>query len=397
MPKKRKRKPVEPDRPDGRGWRIAFLLLCTVGVCLSADLLRLHVNVHTNPDYHSYCAMSEWVNCDSVAASDYSVLLGLPLSVWGLVGYTAMGLLAVWGLRRHDRGPLWPFGLAFWLGLLFALAGVALYLVSHLAIEAVCIVCGGTYLVNLGLALTAWMAVRRAGSTPGRALSADLASLRAGPGPVLTFAVVLLACVAVLSVAIPSYWRVELPTGPGGLPVGVTEHGHPWIGAREPVLEIVEYSDYQCPHCQRGHEEVRKLIESRPDLVRLVHRQYPLDHHCNSMVNRPFHPYACDYAKLSWCAQQQGSFWEANDFLFKHGRRRGSVGVAELADALELDEDSLRNCLSSDEAKRVVQEDLEAGRALQIRGTPTFVVNGRTYPGRVPPEVIQEILGSELQ
>ena len=41
-----------------RGWRVAFLVLCTIGVCLSADLLRLHVNVHTNPDYRSYCAMS---------------------------------------------------------------------------------------------------------------------------------------------------------------------------------------------------------------------------------------------------------------------------------------------------------------------------------------------------
>ena len=70
--KQRKKKPAAAVRePVGRGWRIAFLVLCTVGACLSADLLRLHVNVHTDPDYHSYCAMSERVNCDTVAASDY--------------------------------------------------------------------------------------------------------------------------------------------------------------------------------------------------------------------------------------------------------------------------------------------------------------------------------------
>ena len=69
----------------------------------SISLARLHVNVHTDPDYQSYCAMSERVNCDTVALSDYAVFLGLPVSLWGLLGYVFMGALAVWGLRGHSR------------------------------------------------------------------------------------------------------------------------------------------------------------------------------------------------------------------------------------------------------------------------------------------------------
>ena len=53
----------EPGRETVRGWRVAYLTIATVGICLSADLMRLHVNVHTDPDYQSYCAMSESVNC----------------------------------------------------------------------------------------------------------------------------------------------------------------------------------------------------------------------------------------------------------------------------------------------------------------------------------------------
>jgi protein-disulfide isomerase/uncharacterized membrane protein len=382
-----------PQNDFTRGWRIAFLVLCTVGVCLSADLLRLHVNVHTNPDYHSYCAMSEWVNCDSVAASDYSVFLGLPLSLWGLWCYTTLGALAVWGLRRHGRGPTWPFGLVFWLGLCASGLGVALFLVSHMVVKSVCIVCGGTYVVNFALATTAFMALRRAGTGPWRALAEDLRSISTRTSTVALFAAVTAAVPVALWAGVPHYWRVELPTGPGGLPVGVTREGHPWIGAEDPVLEIVEFSDYQCPHCRRGHDDVRKLIESHPGLVRLIHRQYPLDHNCNTALQQPFHPFACDYARMSHCAQQQGRFWEANDYLFEHGRQHSPVAVGDLAAALDLDADEMRACLRRDESRQAIQRDLEAGWALQIRGTPTFVVHGRAYPGRIPREVIDGILG----
>jgi protein-disulfide isomerase len=177
----------------------------------------------------------------------------------------------------------------------------------------------------------------------------------------------------------------------------VTEEGHPWIGAAEPVLEILEYSDYQCPHCRRGHDEMRQLIAANAETIRLVHRQFPLDHHCNMALSRPFHPQACRYAMLSYCAQQQGRFWEANDFLFAQGRRKQPVTSGELAAGINIDLAALESCMSSNDAKLAIQHDLEAGRALQIRGTPTFVVNGVTYPGRVPRDVIDAALGGSAR
>jgi len=377
---------------NARGWRIAFLVLCTVGACFSADLLRLHVNVHTDPDYHSYCAMSERVNCDTVALSDFSVFLRLPVALWGLLGYLFMGALSVWGLRGRPRGPDWPLGLLFYLALFSSLLGIALFLVSHLIVESVCVVCGGTYLVNLGLAFVAYMALRRGGSGFAGALTRDLRVASSARGPLAALLVVFAAALAASWLVIPPYWRVESATGPGGLAVGVTPGGHPWIGAVEPVLVITEYSDYQCPHCQRGHDEVRKLIETHPGRVRVVHRNYPLDQECNAAIQRPFHPYACRYAVLSHCAEEQGRFWEANDYLFANGRRRLPVTLEELARVLDLDRDELRACAASDEARDAVQRDLEAGRELGIRGTPTYVVGGETYPGRIPAEVVAAVL-----
>ena len=126
--------------------------------------------------------------------------------------------------------------------------------------------------------------------------------------------------------------------------------------------------------------------------MRLVHRHYPLDHHCNPAVRQVFHPEACRYAVMAYCAQEQGKFWEANDYLFAHGRDRSPVSVEDLASGAGLDAEKLRACLSGDKARRAIQRDLAAGRALGVRGTPTFVVAGVTYPGRIPPEVIRSAL-----
>jgi protein-disulfide isomerase/uncharacterized membrane protein len=375
-------------------WRIAFLVFATVGACLSADLMRLHVKVHTDPEYHSYCAISERANCETVAASEHAVVFDLPLALWGLLAYLAMGALAVWGLRRPATPPSWPFGMLYALTAFSSVVSVYLFAISHFVVQSLCVVCMGTYLVNFILLFIAMSEIHRLGLGPVAALHAELRSaLRERFPRFALFVGVFPAAALVTGISIPHYGHVEVSRGPGGAEVGTTPEGHPWIGAAHPTLTITEFSDYQCPHCSRGHDEMRKLIEAYPERVRLVHRHYPLDHHCNERMTRPFHPHACEYAKMAACAQKQDRFWEANDYLFANGRRRDPVQADELALEIDGDTDKLIQCVQDDAASVPIQEDLEAGRKLSIRGTPTFVIGDRIYPGQIPPEVIRKALG----
>ena len=364
-----------------------------MGACLSADLARLHVNVHTDPHYRSYCAMSERVNCETVAASDYAVFAGLPVAVWGLLAYVVMGLLTAFGLARRLPTPAWPFGALWWLAAVSCVYGVFLFVLSHFVIESVCLVCAGTYVVNVGLLAAAWIELKRAGVGPVRALREDLRTAVAKPALPVTLIAVSAVAVLVLEIAVPSYWHLETTRGPEGLPVGLTEEGHPWIGASKPKLTIVEYSDYQCHHCQRGHTELRKLVSEHPAKLRLVHRHYPLDQACNELLKRPFHEHACKYAVLAECAGEQGRFWEANDFLFAQGRRKEAVTAPELAAAIDLEAKALRACAKTTKPLATVTADLAEGRKLRIRGTPTYVVGDQTYPGKIPQDVLAPILG----
>ena len=374
-------------------WRISFLVVATVGICLSADLERLHVKVHTDPAYHSYCAISEWANCETVAASDYAVFLKLPVAVWGLLAYLVMGALAIWGLNRPNDPVSWPFGILCWMNLFSSATGTFLYFVSHFIIESVCVVCMGTYLVNLSLLFISLCEIRRFGFGPVSALKAEIGSLGRRWLALTVFAATGVIALLVLWLTVPPYWKLSATKGPGGLQVGATPEGHPWIGAKKPVLNVEEFSDYQCPFCRKGHDEIRKLVQKHSDRVRLVHRNYPLDQACNQQLKRPFHPHACRYAAMAVCAQKLGRFWEANDILYSRGREQEPVTVADLARASGIEANRLIECLRSEQTARQIQHDLEAGRALKIRGTPTYIIGERSYPGAIPPEVLKEALG----
>ena len=164
----------------------------------------------------------------------------------------------------------------------------------------------------------------------------------------------------------------------------MTADGHPWIGARDPELTVVEFSDYQCPFCSRGHRIMRTLVRAHPTVIRLVHRHFPLDEACNPIIDRPFHRRACYYAALAVCAGEQKKFWAANDYLYTHGRDQAPVGPDLLAQQLGLDLPELNECLER-RASDAMKGDLEEGVRLNITGTPTFMVDGKLYPGRVPP------------
>jgi len=364
-------------------WRIAFLVLCIIGACFSVELLRLHVKVYTDPAYHALCTVSGQFNCETVAASPYAVFAGLPVALWGLAGYLFMGGLCLWGfIRRKQLPPAWPIGFLFWLCLFSVFVSAVLFGISHQAIHSLCLLCISTYIINFLLLGLTILELRRLKSGPFKMLRIDA---RTVSGRRWVSSLYLAGFIAVLGIAwaaIPAYWEVAIATGPGGLLVGKTAEGFDWIGARKPVLEITEFSDYQCPYCCRGHQKVRSLVRQHPDQIRLVHRNYPLTRH----------RYSFAYALMAHCAGQQKRFWEANDYLYKHGRRKNPITPEELAGAIGIDAEALRTCMVGEDAKSAVLEDINAGRELKLRGTPTYVIGGQTYPGSIPEKVIAEAL-----
>lgn len=353
------------------------LALSLAGLIVSALLARLHAQAHGGAA--TFCALSESVNCDRVALSRFSVQLGLPIAVWGMLGYALMAGLAASGVARRRPESTWPGGLLLLVSAGAAVASVALALVSKVAIGAWCPLCVVSWLISFGLVFAAWRSSRRVGV--GGAIRADLAALRSRRLRTGTVALLLLGGVGVTFATYPRYWK-RASASVRKAPSQVTESAA--LASGGPVV-VFEYTDYECPFCARMHQETRALAH-RSD-VTLVRRHFPLDPACNPAVKRQVHPSACMLARAGICAEAQGRLAEMEHALF--AKQRDRAPVEALASQVGLDLERFRACLSSLETERRLAADIAAAVRHGVRATPSYVVGGTVHAGKLPPELLR--------
>jgi protein-disulfide isomerase len=159
----------------------------------------------------------------------------------------------------------------------------------------------------------------------------------------------------------------------------------PTKGAAEPLVVVVEFSDFQCPHCGRAAEAFDELVAAYPQDVRLVFKQFPL----------PMHPDAELGSRATIAALAQGKFWAMHDLVFANRTQMKREHVVAHAKSLGLDVAKFEAALDDPATAARVKADKAFGQSLGVRGTPSFFVNGRSFSGALPPEKLGEIVEAE--
>lgn len=167
----------------------------------------------------------------------------------------------------------------------------------------------------------------------------------------------------------------------------VTEADHV-IGAAEAAVTLVEYGDYQCPHCQAAHPVVAALLRRFGDDLRLAYRHFPLT---------AIHPMAQPAAETAEFAGSQGRFWDMHDALFANSDRLSAPTLFLLADRLGLDSGALREALADGSFSAKVDKDLVGGMRSGVQGTPTFFINGQWHHGGYDPVSLGGAIGAALR
>jgi protein-disulfide isomerase len=359
---------------------VASAALAAVGLALAGVLAFEHARAHAGAT--SFCAINDFVNCDRVATSGYSVVLGLPVAVWGGFAYGLALLLSVAGLRARRPHATWPAGLLFVLGALATAAAVTLALVSEFAIGALCLLCAGSWIVSGALFAAAWRATHPGGVAA--ALRADLSLLARRPPRTVAVLVAGGACVALAAAAYRAggspYW--DRPARSVVVPAAARVAPAPRAGG--PTV-VVEFSDYECPYCAMAHEQMNALLAARPD-VRLVRKNFPLDETCNPIMKRQMHPGACVLAAAAICADEQGKLDAMSDALFRNQKQK--LPLDEIAKQVGVEPKAFQACLAAPSTRRRLDQDIAAGIAIGIQATPTYVVNGLSYSGKLPAEAL---------
>ena len=166
------------------------------------------------------------------------------------------------------------------------------------------------------------------------------------------------------------------------------EADDPALGPAGAPVTIVEFSDFQCPFCQRVAPTLKKVRETYGDRVRIVWKDFPLT---------SIHPQAFKAAEAAQCAREQGKFWEYHDRLFANQQALDVDSLKKYAADTALDSAKFNACLDTAKYAERVQAQMEVGADLGVNSTPAVFVNGRLLSGAQPYETFATVIDEELQ
>ncbi|WP_316798002.1 DsbA family protein [Pedobacter frigidisoli] len=143
-------------------------------------------------------------------------------------------------------------------------------------------------------------------------------------------------------------------------------------GGDSASITIVEFGDYECPHCGNAYPIIKEIEETFGDQVKLVFRNFPL---------QEAHEFAYPAALAAEAAALQHKFWEMHDAIYENQYRLDEGLFNEIAETLGLDLEQFAADLSSEVVKEKVESDFESGVRSGVNGTPSFYVNGKKFDG----------------
>lgn len=378
---------------------ILCFFLSLVGLGLCAYLGFLHIALQQGELLGGVaCGTSGGLfNCHAVTGGRFGSFLEVPLWVWGAAGYLAAAHLALLAVVFPQEAASLMSASAV-LSAVFVIVDALLFAAMLTQIHYLCFFCLMTYAVNVALLLTSrWAA-------GGLAFGAGLPVILPG------FRKLALAFWGGLSLSLGGLLGVHAATAyltrgaPGMLKqrlvqflekeqrVAIETQNDPLKGSSAAPIELVEFSDFFCPACQKAAHFDTIFLAGRQHQVRLVFKNYPLDMTCNDAISRQVHAGACAVAAAAECAHRQGKFWPLHDAIFAKGHDYSASQLKKDVGRLGMDEAQFNQCLASGEGMEVVRRDVAEGKRLGISSTPTFFVNGRKMPGIMTPAVFEGLL-----
>src|SRR5882672_9994269 len=160
-----------------------------------------------------------------------------------------------------------------------------------------------------------------------------------------------------------------MPSAKLAVPVRERDHA---IGPSNAPVTLVEYGDFECPHCGRAHRKVQAIRRYMGDQLRFVYRHFPLVE---------AHPHAESAAEASEAAGAQGRFWDMHDMLFRNQHALEPENLVLYAARIGIDAQRFARELAMGVYARKVRDDFRGGIRGGVNGTPTFFINRFRYDG----------------
>ncbi len=374
-----------------------FLFLFVVSLLTMATHLYL-----TNQHYQlklgsasgpAICNLSATFNCDSVAASRYANIWGIPVALLGLITQIVFFVLLVSTRFELSASPDWLRRMLFWLSAFTFVVSIVMGSISTFWLGTYCLFCMAAYVLSLLQLVGTWQIQT---ARPLHSLANDLNHLFGQARWVL-----------ILLVLIPaSAWVVNnmalSSAGFGKIEMMVQDSLNEWEAssaqsfqadrglvqgstAPTPVMTIVEFADFLCPHCKMASVPLEAFTQSHPD-VKMIFKVFTLDGTCNKAIPNRGDGLRCKLGAGVMCAEQISKLgWKAHHWVFEHQEDLHQVSdvkpiIEQMSKDLGVDFENMQTCMNSDASQDLLQAMAQEGANAKIQGTPTIFVNGKNLP-----------------
>lgn len=149
----------------------------------------------------------------------------------------------------------------------------------------------------------------------------------------------------------------------------VNSNDHIQGNANAPV-ELVEYGDYECPHCGRAYSIISRVQKEMGDQLKFVFRNFPLTES---------HPNAMNAAIAAEAAALQGKFWQMHDTIYENQQHLQDADLLSYAKRIGLKMEQFEADFEKEDVQQKVEADFESGVRSGVNGTPSFFINGEKY------------------
>ena len=161
----------------------------------------------------------------------------------------------------------------------------------------------------------------------------------------------------------------------------------PNVGAGEPRVLLIEFSDFQCPYCRVGAANMHEVMGAHGQVVRVWFVNTPL----------PFHDRAGDAARAALAAHRQGKFFAYAEQLFEHQDALDDASLSGYAADVGLDIVRFEDDRGGEAVAGALERDRRLAGLARVSGTPIFILNGRVIEGAKPPEAFAEVIEEEVR
>lgn len=374
--------------------RPALLVLAVVALAASIASLYVHYQLILNPNYESFCDVSEKISCEAVYKSAYGTVAGVPVAAGGVVWSALVLLFAGYGMRNpRSENAGRAAGYVFLLSVV-GLASVFYFAyASFFVLQKACPLCMTVYVSVVGIFLIAASLAPSLGSLFSR-VGEDVSGVFSSPGAMGLGALWLVGSLALVAL-FPREAILEAgaPAQAAVVPVetldpATVEELHKWLDAQPKVpavvalqpagvkVFVVKFNDYQCPACRMTYFAYKDLFAkyeaSNPSDFRYETRDFPLNTKCGVGMA---HAFACEAAVAVRLAKAKDPVKgkQLENWLFE---RQDSFSLDLIKQGLS--EIAQVNSFDADYPKTIeaVREDVKLGTTVGVNGTPTFFLNG---------------------